>query len=310
MNGLKFRALVLSAIMAASAVSVPAEGVDAALPAQKKKARRRVYTDSALLQDQNLTVPKGPSETEKAADKEFYASEDQLNASSASLSKTAPPVPIKVPAKNKNWLTPAKMADEEKDEELQWTDYSEKAWLNKSELLIPKKSEENERIERMVQERLHQPPPEMPSLQNAPAEFQQMPQYTAPQGTLNRTGQGGASMPSYRTPADIAQMNLRPSVGPGGKTPTQSGLNLLTPSAAIAGSRNSGVGGNSLQSRSPTLNSHIRTPTALAPLNMLNQNQSTKILSPLEQIRKSSPIHQRDPFSENQMPELKKSIWE
>ena len=90
MDGLKFNILVLVALAAAGMVSSPAEDLDAALEARKKKVQRRVYTDSALLQDQNLTIPKAPSELEQEADKEFYEAEERLDASSTPGPKPAP----------------------------------------------------------------------------------------------------------------------------------------------------------------------------------------------------------------------------
>jgi len=291
-------------IVAGCALFAPAEDLDAALEAQKKKAHRRVYTDSALLQNQDLTVPQTPSEIEAAADKEFYEAEERLNVSSAPRPKATPPAPVKTPAQNKNWLTPALMEkEEEKEEELQWSDYSKKADFHNQEGVTPKMSEERELIDQMVQERLQQPSPDT-TLQTAPTDFQPLPKYAAPQSAPNRAGQGPAT-PSYRTPADIARMNLLPSVGSGKEKPSQSGLKLFAPSSAIASPE---ARDNSLQFQRSTLNPHIRTSAPQAPLNMLNQN--TKPFSPLEQIRKSSPINQRDPFSENYMPEFKKSIWE
>lgn len=308
MSGLKIQIWMLPVIVAACALSVQAEDLDAALEAQKKKAHRRVYTDSALLQEQNLTVPQAPSEIEKTADKEFYEAEAQLNASPDPRPKPAPPAPVIVPDQNKNWLTPALMEEKEEDDgdndKLQWADFSEKANLQNQKFTAPRASEDA-LIDQMVQERL-QSSSEAAPLQKMPAEFKQLQQPAAPQGTLNQTGRGANATPSYMTPADIVRLSLPPGAVLREQNQKTPGLSLLAPSPAVR--ERSGTTGNSLQIQRPSLNPHIETATPQDPLDLFNQ--STKPQSPLEQIRKSSPIHQRDPFSEDYMPEFKKSIWE
>jgi hypothetical protein len=309
MKGFYTNFFVLLTAVTVGSGSLFAEDLDAALAAQKKKAQRRVYSESALLHDQNLVVPRTVSAEEKALDKELQAKDARLDAQPSSIMQQ--PMPVRPatatvrPAENQNWLTAAIMDDEAS---LALTNAADDSWLMKEldrqkELkALEAAGNENALVEKLLREKTQ--------LQSSSPEMERLKQYQlAPPKLFGSTGKDTeASLytaPRGSTPDPLAAIRLTP------RKQTPAPPPLFSPEAARL---SSALDKDPLRStRSAAL-----TPNLGAPVRSSSRSSFSPTwgepdpvsLTPMEMIKKSSPIHRQDPFKDDHMPKIKSSIWE
>jgi hypothetical protein len=303
------RCFVLLTVTAVCASFSFAEDLDASLEAQKKKAQRRVYSERAVLADRNLTVPRTKSEEEQFADKKLREIEDTLNRKTADTRSPAmPPAPATVPrpVENKNWLTAAIL-----DSAQSQTNQVEDSWLalelERQKKLKGQQSDEkeNEQVEKLLREKT-QP-------QFASPEQERLKQYQlAPQklfGSMEKDKEDrGASVymvPKSATPDPMAAIRPAPKKekpdAPPLFSPQAARLaatpKIETQAPSVRGTSLNPIPGSSLQKK-PSVFSYGRNEPKEVPL------------TPMQILRKSSPIYKADPFAEDHMPQIKTSIWE
>lgn len=303
---------VLLAALAAAGVSSFADDLDAALAAQKKKVQPRVYSERAQLDDQNLTVPRAVSAEEKALDKELRAMEAKQDAKPATLQLAPPrpaPAPVR-PAEDQNWLTAA-LAENEAKAAL--TNAQDDSWLRrdmerKREQKVKEElaAKENKLIEKQLREKKQQ------QQQAGTPELDSLKKYQLVQPTLfgekeketDRSGAPSYSLPQNRTPDPLA------IIRPPAKNETKVAPPLFSPEASrLPAASNK----DPLQSiRNPALGSGPAPAGRSAPVSLSPHwnEPETRAPTPLEVIRKSSPINRADPFADERIPQFKTSIWE
>ncbi len=293
---------VLLSIVLGMTFSVVAEDLDAALEAQKKKAVRRVYSDTALIETRDFLIPKTQSEEEKALDRELERLENQLSIQvMPSREIVAPRARIPVPVKAENWLTPNQL-DPENPEDLS----SEKAapsWVDlelerQKEIQLQKKAlaEEEALVNKMLRE------------DSRKSYSTETPQPKSYESMLRHTITPGVSPLAPNSGLVDPLASLRPKE----KAPSSSD-SLFSPTARP----NSGV----IQKTSFPSSPRPQTPSwkpqfeSTAPSTATDFTSDWGIkkpeaLSPLKRVRQSSPIHRKDPFADDFMPEIKTSIWD
>lgn len=291
MNYLISNRFVLSVMLLGTAFSVVAEDLDAALAAQKEKAKRRVYSESALIENRDLQIPTLPTDEEKALDRELERLEKRLDAQVIQQPQgmMIRRVPSVVPDKQENWLTPA-MLDPDSDplskkETPSWVDTE---LDRQKEIQFQKKALAEE--EALVNKRLRE---ESRQLYEAPSK-----QYET---TLRNTITPGAPVP---TPQRTV-LNPLESLQSKSQSETDS---LFSPNARA----NSGVirPSSSSSGRTPDWQPTFDAPKAPSSLTSGFDVIKPTPLPPLKRIRKASPINQKDPFAEDFMPGIKTSIWD
>ncbi|HKL23089.1 MAG TPA: hypothetical protein VJ904_14880 [Tichowtungia sp.] len=137
--------------------------LDARLDALKKKVQRRNYSDTAILDEQNLTVPKALTEEEKELDAKIRAMEKEMDTDPSMMrQQVARPRRVRRTDQNDsaNWLTPALLdqlsggeAAPDEEEETSWV----QAELARQESLRQEKltrEEEQTLVEQRVQEKI------------------------------------------------------------------------------------------------------------------------------------------------------------
>jgi hypothetical protein len=302
-----YRVFAILAVTAFCGDILFAEDLDAALAAQKKKAQRSVYSETAQLDDLKLEVPRSPTKEDQALDRKLQEIEARLDARPApDLRQPAVPSPAAVapPVRPKNWLVPAQMDDEAA---MMQTNETGNTWL--SQELERQKAlkayeaalKESELIEKLLHEKT-QP-------QGTSPELNRLKQYDLPSQPVlpgRKTNKDDAA-PSYMMP-QIGSSEPKSSIRPVPKTgrspvapvfsPTPSGSSSIIDPFAPASSK-------------PAIGSNFGSapdsrPDAAASLNYTDSAP----LSPLEIIRKSSPINRDDPFAPSHLPQMKGSIWE
>ncbi|MBI9020807.1 MAG: hypothetical protein JEZ10_06090 [Verrucomicrobia bacterium] len=294
MNYLISSRFTLSAILLGTAFSVVAEDLDAALAAQKEKTKRRVYSESALIDNRNLQVPTLPTDEEKALDRELELLEKRLNAqmTPAPQGMVIRRVPTVVPDKRENWLTPA-MLDPDSDP---LSDEKNPSWVDteverQKNLQLQKKAlaEEEALLNKRLREESRQPY-ETPKLQQHETTFR------------NTITPGTATRPQRTV--------LNPLDSPRPKEPafpSRTG-SLFSPNARSST-------GIIKPSSSPSTRTPDWQPTFDAPMAPTSLTSGFDVikpapLPPLKRVRKASPINQKDPFSDDFMPSIKTSIWD
>ncbi|MEI7851073.1 MAG: hypothetical protein WCH86_04510 [Kiritimatiellales bacterium] len=307
MKLLIFRMLAMLAILAGAAISVPAKDLDDALAAQKTKATRRVYSEKASLENQNLEVPRTQTEEEQELDRKLREMDAKMDSKSAPSPGQMQPdsgATVPHPVENKNWLTPALM---DNDTAMAQTNETEAAWLarelvRQKELKSQKaETKESELVEKLLREKT-KPPSSSP-------ELDRLKQYQLAPPKIFGGKDKDADAPSYMTPKSgtpdpLAAIRLTPKKELSAPPP------LFSPEAARI---SSALDKDPLRStRSPLLN-----PTPGSPLRQpgsaFSSGRNTPDLvplTPLETIKKSSPINRANPFEANPMPEMKTSIWQ
>ncbi|MFA7257556.1 MAG: hypothetical protein WC047_08290, partial [Kiritimatiellales bacterium] len=223
------RTLLMAAILAGTAVSVAAEDLDSALEAQKKKTSRRVYSNNALLEDRNLTVPRTQTEEERQVDqklKEMEAKIDRQVSPSAMTMMPRQAVFVSQPVEDRNWLTAAVLDD---SATLVLTNQLEDEWvsreLDRQKELKDQESvlKEKEMTEKLLRERME--------FQNRAQELDSLKKYQLSPPKLFGNTDRDSNVPLYvtprhGTPAPIAAIRLTP------KKSTSDPPPLFSPEAA------------------------------------------------------------------------------
>lgn len=307
MKLLIFRMLAMLAILAGAAIPVPAEDLDAALAAQKTKATRRVYSEKAVLEDHKLEVPRTETEEDQELDRKLREMDAKMDSKSAPLTLQMQPNPnvtAQQPVADKNWLTPALM---DADATLTQKNETEEAWmtreLDRQKELKSKEAatKENELVEKLLREKT-QPPGSSP-------EQDGLKQYQLAPPKLFGGRDKDADTPAYMTPKSgtpdpLAAIRLTPKKELPAPPP------LFSPEAARI---SSALDKDPLKStRSPLLNPIPGSPSR-KPVSVFSSGRNTPDavpLTPLEMIKKSSPINRANPFADDPMPEMKTSIWQ
>jgi hypothetical protein len=302
------RYLALAAVLSGTGFPVAAEDLDAALAAQKKKAQRQIYSESALLEDRNLTVPKTRSEEERLLDKKLQEMDARAAADASDQNLTGRSSPAQLPSlpvENKNWLTPA-MLDEAAA--MSTPDSKEDDWLAKEKerqkSLKDQESvrKENELVDKLLREQT-QPTAHVTS------EMERLKKYQIGPQNFNAAKDPVSASPGYKIPqsqrADpLAAVRLTPKkqapVAPAIFSPEAARLSSALDKDPLAATR------------SPLLNSSIGAPSRKGPSIFSSglSEPETAPLTPLQMLRKSSPINRQNPFEDDHMPQIKRSIWE
>ena len=297
------RGLVLIAI--ALPVFAAADDLDAALEAQKRVAQRRVYSENAVLGDQNLTVPRAVSAEERDLDRKIRESDARADSRPSLAPAPFNPAPAVAPqpAQDRNWLTPA-LLDEtaalstavktEDDWVVREMDRQRDLRIRESALI-----KENEAVERALRDSSTTRPvsilPELDRLR----EFQSGPQSVTAGGpgvfSANASPQRSGAEPAIRpSRRETFTPSSQPySTGLPESSPATAGRALRSPSLSPYDLQGSGSGSSASSGLSPNWRSREAAP-----------------LTPVQMIRKSAPINRPDPFKDDHMPRMKGSIWE
>jgi hypothetical protein len=307
MKSLIFRTLAMLAVLAGTGVSVAAEDLDAALAAQKTKSQRRVYSEKVSLEDHNLEVPRTPTEEEQELDRKLREIDAKMDSQTAPSTRPTMPGSIATvpkPGENKNWLTPALL---DNDAIMAQTNQTEDSWLvqeldRQKELKSQESAKkENELVEKLLREKT-QP-------QSSSPEKDRLKQYQLAPPKLFGSKEKDADIPSYMTPKSGTPDPLS-SIRPPPKKDSSVPPPLFSQEAAKL---SSALDKDPLRStRNPLLNPTPGSPSR-KPDSVFSSGRNAPDLvplTPLEMIKKSSPINRANPFADDPMPEFKTSIWQ
>jgi hypothetical protein len=245
-----------------------------------------------VLYDLNLTIPKTPTKEERDLDKTLQekAAQSQAKVSDQFIPlspprSTAAPVSSRPAEEKKNWITAAMLDDALAEKETP----EEDNWLINEQAKQTKRQSQSDYL---MQENQQQQP-QSPLSQTI--ELNPLKQYQLNGSSYLSPVQPTLPPPSLSTVPSSWNNSVQTQPKPAG-TP-------LAPLFSPKLNSVSSIAPNPLKSPSagsPSVSgpSSGQTPAAPAPL------------SPLQQIKKSSPIHQADPFSDNHVPQFKSSIWE
>ena len=292
-------------MLVSAAGSVAADDLDAALEARKKKANRRVYSERVLMDDQNLLVPKTPTEEERALDRELEQLERQLDNQFVPRSEMTGRRPVApAPVKPENWLTPA-LLDTEADDGLP-TGKTESDWIReelerRKELQQHKEAlaKEEAQVNKMLQEDSRQPF----ATGSSPLKSYETKLHDTLTPAIGRTAPHpvvldplGSLRPKEKT--DLSGRGTRFSPA------ARSDSGVIKPAFSSSPSPSA----SSTPRRSPQLGPPS-SRTVSKPSWDWNKSR-TEPLPPLERVRRSSPIYRKDPFEDDFMPDIKTSIWD
>lgn len=306
MKLLIFRTLALTAVLASAGRTIASDDLDKALEAQKKKAPHRVYSESAQIANPNLSVPKTESEEERQLDKKLQEMEAKMDIrqsptvpSQASRTVTVAPRATE----DKNWLITAVLSDLEAPS---ITNETEDSWLTR-ELARQKETKEqdallreNEQADKLLRERAG-------SLQNQLSLPDPLKKYQLAQPDILGGGNRNDDSPAYMTPQSgipdpLSAMPWAP------KKDKPAAPALFSPEAArIAAS----PGKDSLHPELLNVNPGASAGKSSSVFSYGRRDDPEPVpLTPLEMIKKSSPINRPNPFADDHMPEFKNSIWQ
>ncbi|NOU35225.1 MAG: hypothetical protein HOO88_00390 [Kiritimatiellaceae bacterium] len=304
MKPLIYKLLALVLVLAGAGIPVAAEDLDAALAAQKKKAQRRVYSDSALVEDHNLSVPKTETEEDRQLDKKLKEMEDKANVAVSLPNPDSPhrtaPAPVRS-VKDKNWLATAVMGDSTSF--VSQAESTDDDWIAR-EAARQKTKDDTAKEDALVQKLLHEKTQSRP--QNTTPELERLKQYQLDPKKFNAGKEPTPAGPSYMlpqsgTPDPMAA--IRPT--PKKENPPP----LFSPQAAKAPLPAAQTPLNPL--RNPLNSPMVGSPSrSVSPGVSSRPIESEMPLTPLQMIKKSSPINRQDPFAIDPMPKLKTSIWD
>jgi hypothetical protein len=287
---------LLLLVISATALPVQSDDLDAALEAQKK-ARRHVYSERATLHNQELVVPKAPTEEELALDRKLREMERALDQKASITPRDGtrpPPRPVRPVQENKNWLTPALM-DEDAALSLA-DDGSDSSWiLNEMER---QKSIKEEKL--AIQEEDRRVADLLKREDRQEIESTQL-------DRLKRYEQLPGMLPGNRrddTQSSYSTLQQSLSLVPSGR---QSRITdkpaLFSPAAARASSQPEQPDPFKLSSSRINFQSLTERREAEAkknsPFTPSWERKTTRQPTRLETIRKSRPIHQADPFADD-----------
>ncbi|MDD3276304.1 MAG: hypothetical protein PHP93_04555 [Kiritimatiellales bacterium] len=292
MKLLIFRYLALVITLAASSVPVAAEDLDAALAAQKKKAQHRIYSERAVLESRNLTVPQAETKEERSLNKkirEIDARADAIGPSPQAL--VARPIPA-LPSRteeNANWLTPA-VLDSSVSAEIP---VDKDNWLA-NEIERQKTLKEQVTVDKLLDEKKQQ--------QSTLLELDRGKQHQLPQQN------SGAANPSPAAPLYILPESNVSRTPPPSFLTTSKRESVSPPLFSFQTAGNSSTPNQDSVQKDTWPGSPFFKPSS--GLTSESKPEESAKLSPLQMIKKSSPIHKADPFAEDNMPQFKSSIWD
>jgi len=293
-------------ILLSATFSVAEEDLDAALEAQKKKASRRVYSERALIDNRNIVIPKTQSEEEKALDRELEKLENQLSGRLAPASGVGVPrVAVPVPVKTENWLTPT-LLDSENTDDLS-SEKNESGWigqeLERQRAIQQEKkalAEEEALVNKMLRE---------DSRQKSLMESSSFKPY---EPTLRSTITPGVAQPAstYSSFNPLGTLRTKENKGPSSPPPlfsptARSDSGIIKPSFSSPSSSSF-----SSSAQKPDWRPQLGSSTPGSISDFRSDWGVSKPLPPLKRVRQSSPIHRKDPFADDFMPEIKTSIWD
>ena len=297
--------LALSVMLLGMAFSGFAEDLDAALEAKKKKAKRHVYSERALIEHREIVIPKTLSEEEKALDRNIERLENELDRQIIPPQDTvAPRVFSPTPATPKNWLTPTLLDTE--NEDLLSSEKNDSSWIGQElerqksiqihekelaeeEALVNKLLREGSRNDYSIEKNPLHTYESTFQRQLAPGVTPSAPAYSS----FNPLG----TPPSKKT----SSSKLRPQFSPA----MRSDSGIIKPAFSSAPASSSSP-------RTPGWRPQFGSSTKKPPSGFTSRwdSEKPKPLAPLKRVRQSSPIHRKDPFSDDFMPEIKTSIWD
>ncbi len=303
-----FSVFTLSAVLFSAACPAVADDLDAALEARKKTVRQHVYSEKAQLDDRNLLVPKTPTEEERALDRKLKQLESSLNnppATGPAPAARRPSGPVPVP--KGNWLTPA-LLDPDAAENLS-VKKAGPSWV-REELDRQKTLQEHKdglaREEALVNKILREDSRKSSSATDSPLK-----QYESALRNTISPGIQPAARRVLSTPFESISQKEKSAVAE--RTPrffpaARVNSGVIRPSSLLSPS----------QPRPPSTPPVRWTPQAGAskpkqaasPFAVDWNAKKPTPLSPVERVRRSSPIYRKDPFSDDFMPGLKNNIWD
>lgn len=303
MRPLTYNGLVSVTILLFAGATVVAEDLDTALEAQKQKAQRRVYSERAILEDQGLTVPKEASREELALDQklqEMDAQQDSIGraSDSAVFNPRAPVVSARPIEEEQNWLTPA-ILDGSASLDVPSGDTG---WLanevgrQTAEKEQAARVHEQKMVDRLVRKNMQEQntlprPDNLKQRQLTPQNASPLKDSSPILPNLSFNLPGAAQS----QPAFYPKTERRVSSPP-----------LFSPQAV----RNaSALDQEPLQQSNPSAYKSPFSKPSAGFSSGLN-SPSEPELSPLEMIKKSSPINKANPFADDPMPQFKNSIWD
>lgn len=296
---------MITAALAAAGVAVIADDLDAALEAQRKKAQHRIYSEPALLEDRNLTVPQAKTEEEQALDKKLREMDSRADAPSGSpdpsmLRPVAQTMPVR-PTEPANWLTPA-MLDDSAAVELP---DNKDGWLvDEMERQKEKKDlaalvEEQKTADNLLHEKMQE--------QSTLSEINLLNQYQpAPRniGSFNERvpSSSGSSFVVPESDVSFSQPSLLPESRKPPETPPLFSLQEARTSSPLSQ--------DPLQQNKSTWSGPSPFSPSSSSFSPGREAPAPVTLSPLQRIKNSSPINKADPFADDPMPQFKNSIWD
>lgn len=283
------------------------DGLDDALAALKKE-RQTAYSTRAVLHDQDLIVPTGLTDEDKALDDKLLQIEKELDRKALGSSPQAAsyrPVPRAASRENENWLTPALLNTDEEPEEDMETDWMMAELDRQKSLRLERETMEDTGANSWLDNAYGTTPSSSPSdLESYNRSLQdiltvQNDSFGDADQNLNPAGSYSTSQTdSYVNPFSLAPQTEEQDTSISTFTtwsPTgseQQPQQPLTPTPT------------------PSYGSSWETPAASSTGPSWDQQDETKQLTPIERIRNSSPIYQDDPFSDDSTPAFKNSIWD
>jgi len=299
MTGLLPGKLTLTAALLGATFSVAADDLDSALETQKKKAKRRIYSRPALIEDLNLFIPKGMTEDEKSLDRELKQLESQLDRQAVPMHRISPPrrSTSATTQLSGNWLTPCMMNSEDLAEPLSEGDDSD--WIAR-ELERQDGVKMHQKLMAEEDAKLDRARPSNPRGNASKEEDRFNPHETVLRNTLRteltRSEQKDSRSDSFRT--------LRPQEGKKtSRADSSSSSATHSYSSVIRPPPFSSLPGRTSVTQPLTRSPMPRKKTGWSP-----KKQAS--LSPLKRVRRSSPIHRKNPFEDDFIPEIKTSIWD
>ena len=307
MRLLIFNHFVLAVALASIGTAVVAEDLDAALEAQKKKASRRIYSEKAQLEDRKLTVPHARSEEERLLDKKLREMDAEMDARPAPTVLSPNPRPVAVvprPQEDQNWLTAAVLDDlqsasmtNETDEDWLARELKRQGDLKEQASL----TRENTLVEKILRDGTDSQPvrPEMNVL-----EKYQLPQPGILGGSRKDPGPGYMT-PQSGTPDPMAAVRWTP------KRDKTAAPALFSPEAArLSSSEQNPLRPGQTPSFNPTPGVPVRQSSSVFSYGRNKSEPEPVPLTPIQMIRKASPINRSNPFAEDHMPTVNTSIWD
>lgn len=282
---MNFSRYILFALIFSGAAA--ADDLDAALQAQKQRSVRRAYTESALLDDQNLTVPDQTADYSPTLEEQLQAMQNRGEQGTVGRPLTVRrPVLRPTEEESNNWLTPA-LLDENAAVSME---EDEPSWMEQ-ELQRRKEEKEFAAREQELQEQ-EQRRNAIPQT-TTPAQERLKRYTTAPQPIITQSDENGS--PSYLAPQSIRLDPLKKSSSSRQSPPST----LFSPQASQT---KPAEADNPFTIRAAAPGSGLRSPAA-APA----RNPQPEPETPIQRIRRST--FESDPFSDS-APGIRRSIWD